>query len=310
VEVTITDDDGGSGTATSPTVTVYNENPAASIDSITDETGAVVGAAIRPVLTNTRIRLQGSFTDVGTRDTHLASVDWGDGRSNSGSSTGSIAVGHVYGLPGLFTAVLQVTDDDTGVGTAQAAIKVIDSAEAVSMLAGDLAGETAMSAALNPAGGESQALSARRAAKLSSEQPATAIAAFALDSHRSNGDPIAEAVNKLIGSDGALEMLEKGNLNAALVKMWQAMGSLEAAGQLDAALDLASSKSLLALSAKSAAMESILDAEAKADKPGDIRKIADALALVDVADELLAGLNYVDAVDVYRQAAQEVQGIQ
>jgi len=37
--------------------------------------------------------------------------------------------------------------------------------------------------------------------------------------------------------------------------------------------------------------------------------VDDACELIDEADELLAALNYVGAVDMYRQAAQEVTGI-
>ena len=306
VDVTIVDDDGGSGTATSPIVTVYNENPVASIDSATDETGAEVADRSWPVLINTRIDLRGSFTDAGKRDTHTASVDWGDGRSNSGSTTGSIAVSHVYTVPGLYTAVMQVTDDDTGVGEAQTLIRVIDSADALSMLVDNLAGGTGTLAAR---GGSSQVLSAARLAKSSDEQMTVEMTAAAAAGDQSDGGPIAEAIDKLSGSDGALEMLQKDNLNAALVKMWQAMQLLQTAEAGDPGLDLAPQKNLLALTAKSTAVQAVLESDAAATKNNEKRKVDAAYGLIDDGDAQLAALNYVGAVDTYREAAQEVQGI-
>ena len=123
-------------------------------------------------------------------------------------------------------------------------------------------------------------------------------------------EAINEALAQLNGEDdgddanGAIDMLAKGNLNAALVKMWQAMQSLEAAEAFDASLDLTATKNLLALTAKSAAMTAIVEAESLATKRNELRKIADAFDLVAEGDGLLAALQHVDAVDTYREAAQ------
>jgi hypothetical protein len=281
VDITINDDDLGSDTETSPTLTVNNVNPVTSINSITDETGKAVGTGVRVVLMNTEIDLLANFTDVGTQDTHVADVDWGDGSSDYlGSTTGSIAASHVYTEPGVYKALLEVTDDDTGVGPATASITVVDAAGATDELLSQL---KALAAAPN--------------------LDRAAIVAI--------NDAIAELEGQKgdQAASGALDLLAKGNLNAALVKMWQAMQSLEAAEAADPSLDLASLKSLLALTAKSAAMTAIVEADAAATKRNEMRKVDDAYDLIDDGDDLLAALNYVAAVDKYREAAQEIQGI-
>ena len=280
IGVTVTDDDGGAG-SDGTTVIVDNLNPVTRIDLITDETGEEVGNGVRVVLMNTGIDLEGSFTDVGTQDTHTADIDWDDGVIvDLGTTTGSISTTHTYTGPGLYTLSLEVSDDDTGIGPVTAGITVVDSAEAIEVLIGQLEA-LAADPALDP---------------------------MAVDA-------INDALAQLIGEDGgdaangALDELAKGNLNAALVKMWLAMQSLEAAEASSDSLELTALKSLLALTAKSATITAIVEVESLAVRRNDLRKIADAYDLVAEGDGLLAAQEYVDAVDAYREAAQEVQGI-
>jgi len=103
-----------------------------------------------------------------------------------------------------------------------------------------------------------------------------------------------------------LQLLPKGDLNTALVKMWQAMRFLEAAA---ATLDLAPYNSLLALSAKSTAVTAILEAETETATAVDVSKTAEANELSLAGDSELAAGNFVQAVDLYRRAARRVQGI-
>lgn len=75
------------------------------------------------------ITLSGTFTDVGTLDTHSAVIDWGDGNTSSasvvqGSGFGSLSGSHVYASGGVYQITVTLTDDDTGthVQTTQAII--------------------------------------------------------------------------------------------------------------------------------------------------------------------------------------------
>lgn len=256
-------------------------------------TDAVVGEGIRNVLVHTTLFLEGSFTDVGALDTHTANVQWGDGRSSSEPSTGSVTVMHRYGEASGYRIELEVVDDDTGVDTAGATIKVVESAHAIEDLAAELAGGTNGSGAVISA---AIAVQRDRIAKLAAAD-------------QSADEAIQQAIAKLSGRGGALEMLTQGNTNAALVKMWQAMELLETAEAVDASLDLTSEKQTLALSAKSTAVTAILQAENLASTRKDLTMVAHAYDLVDEADTLLAAHDFVNAVEAYRAAAQEVQGI-
>jgi hypothetical protein len=104
--MTVTDDDGGVGFDTL-VVDVTNIIPeVTSLPDISIFSGGSVSAATK-------------FTDVGVLDTHLASVDWGDGRSNdmtvseSGGS-GSVTAEQTYLELGIFPVTVTVTDKDEG----------------------------------------------------------------------------------------------------------------------------------------------------------------------------------------------------
>jgi len=64
-----------------------------------------------------------TFTDVGTLDTHTATIDWGDGSAiENGAVTetngsGSVAGSHPYPTAGTYTVTVEVTDNDGGVGS-------------------------------------------------------------------------------------------------------------------------------------------------------------------------------------------------
>jgi hypothetical protein len=69
----------------------------------------------------------GAFTDAGTLDTHLATVDWGIGpiasaTVNQGAGTTSTTT--TYADDGVFTLTFTVTDDDGGVGVDTATVTV------------------------------------------------------------------------------------------------------------------------------------------------------------------------------------------
>lgn len=72
----------------------------------------------------------GTFTDVGTRDTHTATVNWGDGTVsetalvNQGSGTGTLDGSHVYAENGLYTVTVILMDDDRGIVEQQFTVTV------------------------------------------------------------------------------------------------------------------------------------------------------------------------------------------
>ena len=112
VDITIDDGDGGSDTATSPVITVNNVAPVITsiASSATLQDKAEEGETVT---------VSGSFTDVGVLDTHVASVDWGDGNVTpgtvvQGAGSGTYSAGHVYGSGGVYTVIVTITDDDTG----------------------------------------------------------------------------------------------------------------------------------------------------------------------------------------------------
>src|SRR5262249_45570910 len=110
ITVSVTDKDGASTSAGS-TVQVNNVAPAV---------GAISGlSTVMPSQTET---LSASFTDPGTRDTHTAVWNWGDGTTSAGTVTetgGSGTVGgtHRYGAFGTYTVTVTVTDKDGGATT-------------------------------------------------------------------------------------------------------------------------------------------------------------------------------------------------
>ncbi len=111
ITVTATDDDGGAGTADT-SVTVNNVAP--EITSFSASNSVVAESSVDGV-----VSISGSFTDVGTVDTHEVLVDWGDGSSPETVAFDPINqtfdTSHQYSQGGIFTVTVSVTDDDNGV---------------------------------------------------------------------------------------------------------------------------------------------------------------------------------------------------
>jgi hypothetical protein len=114
-------------------VTVLNVAPTAAIDGFTSPVDGYI-------LPGQSVSFSGSFTDPGCLDTHTAQWDFGDESTEPGTlteendipdATGSVLDGHTYGEPGLFTVLLEILDDDGGIGTASIEVEIMTASKAV-----------------------------------------------------------------------------------------------------------------------------------------------------------------------------------
>jgi len=123
VTVTVTDDDGGVGSDTA-TVTVNNVAPTAVVaDNQTTNEGTELTLDVA------------TFSDLGL-DEHTAQINWGDGTTEAGTVTQTVAGGpgtpregvvsgsHIYLDDGIFTVMVTVADDDGGSDTVSFSVTV------------------------------------------------------------------------------------------------------------------------------------------------------------------------------------------
>lgn len=125
ITVTVTDQDGDSGT-TQAAIVVSNVAP------------TIAGLALdsTTINENDTVTLTGTFTDPGSQDTHSVTINWGDGTTsnlpiNQNQFSRTFQVAHRYqddnptGTPfDILPITVTVTDDDTGSTQASTAIRV------------------------------------------------------------------------------------------------------------------------------------------------------------------------------------------
>lgn len=99
-----------------------------------DNASPVVGAITvfpNPVMVNTPIAVNSTFTDSNADDTHTVVWNWGDSATSTGiitenNGSGSISGNHVYTTAGIYTVSLTVTDNHDASGIANSSIVVYD----------------------------------------------------------------------------------------------------------------------------------------------------------------------------------------
>lgn len=108
ISVSVTDDDTG---ATGDTASVTVSNVAPVLTSLSTDSSIIYEGAQQGEAVN----LTASFTDVGTLDTHSATIDWGDGTVETvAAAAGAISGSHTYADGGFYEVTVTLTDDDTG----------------------------------------------------------------------------------------------------------------------------------------------------------------------------------------------------
>ena len=120
VKLVVADAYGSKSTSSETTATVANATPA--IASFTGPASGMTGVALT---------VNASFTDAGTRDTHTATVDWGDAQTTTGTvqesgGSGTAAATHTYATKGSYTVLLRLADNGGAVATATLALTVDD----------------------------------------------------------------------------------------------------------------------------------------------------------------------------------------
>jgi hypothetical protein len=277
VMVAIVDKDSGSGSA-STSVTVGNLPPQVNALAFEDETGTSIGGSFL-ALSGLAVDLEAAFTDVGTLDTHQASINWGDGTSGAGTVTGSggngtLTARHTWNTAGTFTVGVTVTDDDTGAGTRLATIAVTDAKGAVCALT------QVVSTMLN-------------APRL----------------HNSVVSGLTQLLGQIQGNifdaraaNGACDLFDKNNYEAAVVKLSQAVGTIEsliAGGRLTQAqvAVLRQVEARLVLAAKWTAIT-------LSGTTTDAQKLAAVALLGQLADAAMASGDYVTAVAKWLEAVR------
>jgi uncharacterized membrane protein len=100
----LTVSDGQASSSATAQVTVANVAP----------TLEAISAPLDPKAVATAITISASFTDPGSRDTHLATIDWGDGGAAQTvtPSGGVVAASRSYPDPGVYRIRVRVTDDE------------------------------------------------------------------------------------------------------------------------------------------------------------------------------------------------------
>jgi hypothetical protein len=262
-------DKDGAETEYTATVSVVNAAPMVAIDSVVDQVGAEIGVDVEVGVVGVPVDLTGSFTDAGVADTHTATIDWDDASIDNLGTVTGTTAGS-HTYDTPGSYVISLAVTDNDLGVG-AATFAIEVVEA------------------------SEAL----------ETTVEDLAELGL------GDAVDLLVgnNGGNGNNGAVDKLEQGNRNAALVKLKKVIDTLEDAEAADPGLDLTTLKGLIALSAKSVALDAIAEADAATSGPAADAVLQEASDRIDGGDDRVAVGDYTGAIDEYRKAVQLAEGL-
>jgi hypothetical protein len=195
-------------------VVVRNVAPAIGNFALIAPGGQVVGTDVPFALVNVPYTARATFTDPGTLDHQTALLAWGDGTNDSstqfdsfrdafGGVVGSLAHRHAYANAGDFRLDLTVTDDDAGVALRSIGVRVLTPEQALQEIV------DALDALIAVSRGAQRGRLQEARDKLASNQ-------------------LGDSAN------GALDLLAKGNTQAAIEKIAQAIEPLRKAETADA----------------------------------------------------------------------------
>lgn len=143
----ICDDDGRCG-QDRMTVTVRNEPPVVSIESIVQELGIELDTDVNFLLPFIYFTMNVKVVDVGRHDLHDCEVSWGDGSQGDApapqviddvtSKTAVYEMKHQYETPTGYSIEYRATDDDTGNGVDSKTVQVYDDTAGINAAEGML----------------------------------------------------------------------------------------------------------------------------------------------------------------------------
>lgn len=197
--------DGLAGYANAP-VLVVNVAPAITEFGIFNSLNQQLGTTVPFFLEGLPVTVRGSFTDPGKPDHQTAVINWGDGVSNAsaefnsfadafGGAIGQLSHTRTYAGAGTFNLTLGVTDDDGGAIAQSVVVPVLTSEQALVQMIETL--DQIIAGTTDPSL-KKQLLDARKALQWT-------------------------------GASGALDKLRLKDPQAALVKLGQALASLQSA---------------------------------------------------------------------------------
>jgi len=225
VTTTVTDNDGGVGTATSA-LTVNARNTPPSNVALTGDS----------VVAGTLATVQGTFADPDATDTHTVSVDWGDHSTSSvavAAGVLSFSATHTYANAGTYTVAATVTDSALASASGSlsyVALKPNSAADthSVSIDWGDTSLQTlsldALAYSFSATHTYASAGSYTITVVVSDTAKATATATSTADVRSRTGDELIDDLTALIKSWG----LDGGTENSLLTKVRPSCSNLSA----------------------------------------------------------------------------------